>query len=108
MAPGHIVSGINVSRLSFQGLINRFRKVCNKCGLYEKAHKRSRPLNDRGEFVRPGKDPSPKTTTPITPVGSKSKSRSRSASDTAPIDGTNMRCPDAEENGETIKDENHL
>ncbi|KAF8507715.1 hypothetical protein JB92DRAFT_2832683 [Gautieria morchelliformis] len=29
--------------------------VCNKCGLYEKAHKKSRPLNDRGEFVRPGK-----------------------------------------------------
>jgi len=29
--------------------------VCNKCGLYEKAHKRARPLNERGEFVRPGK-----------------------------------------------------
>lgn len=30
-------------------------QVCNKCGLYEKAHKKPRPLNDRGEFVRPGK-----------------------------------------------------
>ena len=30
-------------------------QVCNKCGLYEKAHRKSRPLNDRGEFVRPAK-----------------------------------------------------
>jgi len=38
--------------------------VCNKCGLYEKAHKRSRPLNDRGEFVRPGKHPTTKPPAP--------------------------------------------
>ncbi|GJJ10873.1 hypothetical protein Clacol_005101 [Clathrus columnatus] len=87
MAPGHI--------------------VCNKCGLYEKAHKRSRPLNDRGEFVRPGKDPSPRTAVPITPAGSKSKNRTRSTSDsTTSVDGAGVMHFDAEdkEKDKTVKD----
>lgn len=93
MAPGHI--------------------VCNKCGLYEKAHKRSRPLNDRGEFVRPGKDPNPKVPVLISPAGSKpaTKNRSRSESDTPPaadvppIDGASvMQFDTNNEKDESIKD----
>jgi hypothetical protein len=59
MQVGYIVSSFSlpllISSLHWQVSNFHILQVCNKCGLYEKAHKKPRPLNDRGEFIRPGK-----------------------------------------------------